>query len=138
MEQQTPVVIVISHGHLCEELIRSTAMVYGPLEEIEALPLEEGADPDTYREQLEAMIDRHEGNVFVCVDIMGGTPFKSLAYAARTRKLAALAGINMPMLIDVLDNRDELQGAELAAQVSENCAAIPCNLTSFLEKAFNM
>ena len=41
-------------------------------------------DPEAYEEQLNQLIDSYDGNVFVCVDIMGGTPFKSLAKAART------------------------------------------------------
>jgi mannose/fructose/sorbose-specific phosphotransferase system IIA component len=133
---QPPVVIVISHGHFCEELIRSAAMIYGKIDRIEALPLDEGIDPDDYLANLEELIDKFDSNVLVCVDIVGGTPFNSLIKAAHTRKLSALAGINMPMLIEVLCRRGDLQSVELAEQVCEACASMPTNLTSLLEKAF--
>ena len=134
MEQQTPVILVISHGFFCRELVNSVKMIFGDAPGLLGLPLEEGMDPEVYEEQLNQLIDSYDGNVFVCVDIMGGTPFKSLAKAARTRTLYGVAGVSMPMLIEVLSNRDELSGRELAAQAAAACSEMVMDLTEYMEK----
>ena len=134
MEQQTPVILVISHGFFCRELVNSVKMIFGDAPGLLSLPLEEGMDPEVYEEQLNRLIDSYDGNVFVCVDIMGGTPFKSLAKAARTRTLYGVAGVSMPMLIEVLSNRDELSGRELAAQAAAACSEMVMDLTEYMEK----
>lgn len=134
MEQQTPVILVISHGFFCRELVNSVKMIFGDAPGLLSLPLEEGMDPEVYEEQLNQLIDSYDGNVFVCVDIMGGTPFKSLAKAARTRTLYGVAGVSMPMLIEVLSNRDELPKRELAAQAAAACSEMVMDLTEYMEK----
>ena len=62
----------------CRELVNSVKMVFGDVTRLESLPLEEGMDPEAYEEQLNRLIDSYDGNVFVCVDIMGGHPLNLL------------------------------------------------------------
>lgn len=138
MEQNVPVVIVISHGFFCKELVNSVKMIFGDVDRVESLPLEEGMDPEVYENALNKLIDDNEGNVFVCADIMGGTPFKSFAKAARTREIYGVAGVSMPMLIEVLSNRDMYTGKELAANVAEACKEIVVDLSEYLEKMHNL
>ena len=138
MEQNVPVVIVISHGFFCKELVNSVKMIFGDVDRVESLPLEEGMDPEVYENALNKLIDDNEGNVFVCADIMGGTPIKSLAKAARTREIYGVAGVSMPMLIEVLSNRDMYTGKELAANVAEACKEIVVDLSEYLEKMHNL
>lgn len=138
MEQNVPVVIVISHGFFCKELVNSVKMIFGDVDRVESLPLEEGMDPEVYENAVNKLIDDNEGNVFVCADIMGGTPFKSLAKAARTREIYGVAGVSMPMLIEVLSNRDMYTGKELAANVAEACKEVVVDLSEYLEKMHNL
>ena len=65
---------------------------------------------------------------------MGGTPFKSLAKAARTRCLYGVAGVSMPMLIEALSDRDEMCGKELAAQAASVCRDMIMDLSEYMEK----
>lgn len=138
MEQTVPAVLVLSHGFFCQALIDSTKMIFGDAPQVEALPLEEGMDPDLYEARLRALVEQYGGNVFVCVDIMGGTPFKTLAKVAKDHRLSGVAGVSMPMLFEVLSNREECQGDELAALVAENCGGMNMDLTAFLKKVYNM
>lgn len=138
MDIQVPAVLVISHGYFCRELVNSVKMIFGDAPRLESLPLEEGMDPEVYENQLNQLIDKYEGNVFVCVDIMGGTPFKSLAKAARNRELYGIAGVSMPMLIEVLSSRDEVTGKELAAQVAFTCSEMVMDLSEYMDKMHRM
>ena len=42
------------------------------------------------------------------------------------------------MLIEVLSNREECAGDELAARVAENCAGMEVDLTAFMKKVYHM
>ena len=138
MEQNIPAVLVISHGFFCQALIDSVKMIFGDAQRLEALPLEEGMDPDAYEAALRALVEKYDGNVFVCVDIMGGTPFKCMAKLAKTRRLSAVAGVSVPMLIEVLSDREECAGDELAARVAENRAGMDTDLTALMKKLYHM
>lgn len=138
MEQSVPAVLVISHGPFCQGLVESIKMIFGNADRLEALPLDEGMDPDDYEKALRALVDKYDGNVFVCVDIMGGTPFKTLAKIAKDTRISAVAGVSIPMLLDVLSNREDCQKDELAALISENCAALNSDLTAFMNKVYGM
>lgn len=138
MEAKVPVILVISHGYFCRELVNSVKMIFGECESVETLPLEEGMDPEIYEQKFNEILDANDGNVFVCVDIMGGTPFKTLAKAVKTREIYGVAGISMPMLIEVLSNRDYAAGKELATQVAQACAESIVDLSEYLEKLHNL
>ena len=44
----------------------------------------------------------------------------------------------MPMLIEVLSNRDMYTGKELAANVAEACKEVVVDLSEYLEKMHNL
>ena len=127
-----PAILVLSHGPMCEGLVESVKMVYGNVDGLEALSLREGDNPEEYEEKFLALVDKYDGNVFVCVDIFGGTPFNTIMSCARTRKFAAIAGINMPMLVELLATRDTLAGEDLAKAVVEAFQLVDPNLCGML------
>lgn len=138
MANDVPAIIVISHGPLCEGLIESTKMIFGPAERLEALPLHEGESPDDYYKKFCSLLDKYDGNVFVCVDVFGGTPFNTLMKVATQRHLWAIAGINMPMLIELLSSRDSLNGNELAKAAIEANSVVDANLCPMLDQMYSI
>lgn len=134
---EIPAVLLLSHGPLCDGLLESTKMIYGNVTRVETLGLAEGMDPGEYEVELRKLVGKYEGNIFFLVDIMGGTPFNTMAKLVREKQYYGMAGMNMPMLIEVLANREECSGAELAKQVTENITAIGPDLTNFLQKIHN-
>ena len=132
MSNEAPAVLVLSHGPFCQGLVETVRMVYGDAQRLEALPLMEGDNPEEYVQKIEALIDKYDGNVFICVDLFGGTPFNSIMMLAQTRKLYAIAGINVPILIELLVAREDANGSELATRVLEAASAIDSNMCDML------
>lgn len=137
MVDSYPAILVVSHGPMCAGLIESTKMIFGNVNRIEALPLDEDADVDEYYEALEALIAKYEENVFIVCDIVGGTPFNTLMKLSRKHRLHGVSGASIPLLIEVLANREEMDGDELAHTVAANVTMVPIDLSPILEKAFN-
>lgn len=102
-------IAVISHGQLCEGIMDSVKMVAGDAEQIGILSLKPGMSPDTYREELRKMIedlDTGDG-VLVLADLLGGTPFNSSAMLSENMKIQIVTGMNMPMLVSIVLERED-------------------------------
>ena len=106
-------ILVISHASACVGMVSTCEMIMGELEEVESLELHEGENPDKYRRAVERYVDQWDGSCVILVDIMGGTPFNSVMRIAHEREISALTGVNVPMLIEAVSIRDELNPNEL-------------------------
>lgn len=96
--------ILISHGHLAEELKKSTEMIMGPQENIYTVALlpEEGAED--FKGKFEAVIEPLSDFV-VFADLMGGTPCNVVSrMIMEGREIELYAGMNMPMVIDFINS----------------------------------
>ncbi len=110
-------VLVLSHGNFCEQLIKSTAMIAGPLENTKAVALQEGESPDAFGERVkEAVTELGSGEgVLVLVDLFGGTPFNQIGSLSRELHVEIVTGMNLPMLLQVsLEKENAVSLAELA------------------------
>lgn len=110
-------VLVLSHGNFCEQLVKSTAMIAGPLENTKAVALQEGESPDAFGERVKeavAELDSGEG-VLVLADLFGGTPFNQIGSLGRELHVEIVTGMNMPMLLQVsLEKENAASLTELA------------------------
>lgn len=98
--------LLVMHADLAAALLRAAASVYGPIEDLETL-----SNSGHSRESLEeAIVERvahwaHGG--LVLTDFWGGSCHTCGIRAARGRgEVVVVTGVNLPMLLDFLHNRD--------------------------------
>lgn len=93
--------LILSHGGLAEELLRTADRITGPLQGFRALSLswDEGS------EQLEARIrrevkelDQGEG-VLILADMFGDTPCNVAVSLLDPQRVALITGINLPLVV---------------------------------------
>lgn len=136
---KTPAILIATHGLFCEELVKTAGLLYGSTVDVRALPLLPDMTPDDYQERLEQVIEQYGGDVIVMVDVVGGTPFNTLMRIGRDRPLCAVAGVNIPMVLEALDQRDTARdGRAFAANVAEVAQASVRDITPNLERFFDM
>ncbi|MBK7368739.1 MAG: PTS sugar transporter [Candidatus Eisenbacteria bacterium] len=109
--------LLVMHADLAEALLHAAAAVYGPIEGIEVL-----SNSGLSREALEARIAeqvthwRHGG--LVLTDFWGGSCHTCGLKATRGRgEILLLTGVNLPVLLDYLHNRDRFTASELAERL---------------------
>ncbi|MEY8339256.1 PTS sugar transporter subunit IIA [Lachnospiraceae bacterium 62-35] len=107
-------IIIATHGHLGEALIRSTKMIFGEFDRVTAVSLEEGMSPEEYYQRLKKACIEYRSSVLILADLFGGTPCRVSAMLAREIELNLITGVNMAMLIEALQSREALEGQELA------------------------
>ena len=102
--------IVACHGRFAEELVNSAAMVFGEAEGVHAVTFMPGEGPEDLIRKYEAIIAAtgSADDVLFLVDLFGGSPYNAaIRVVAPSAKADVLSGVNLPMLLELLDSRDE-------------------------------
>lgn len=106
-------VLLLSHGSLAHELLRTVVMVIGkqPEQEVMALALQPEEDMDEYYRAIDRFVTESGGlgGCMIFTDIAGGSPFITSAKVYRERagavKMDIITGMNLPMVIEAISNR---------------------------------
>ncbi|MGS5517137.1 PTS sugar transporter subunit IIA [Clostridioides difficile] len=110
-------IIVMTHGSFSEEIIKSCELIAGPAERTAAIKLNRNDNiEDLNRNFVEKLNELDEGDgVLVLADLLGGSP--SNVASLNLKKggdFHALTGVNLPMLLEALINREGKNLEELA------------------------
>lgn len=116
-----PGILLLSHGPFAVSLVDTAKMIFGESENLAAYSLEEGDDLDEYRKSFARTIEEFPDNSLIMVDLFGGTPCNQvMRYIQETGKaLEVVAGMNLPMLVQVAMMRTSLSGRDLSNDAAE-------------------
>ena len=108
--------LIITHNHLGAELLKTATAMMGMCPIMtEVLSVTSSSDPDAMLRQARALLrDLNKGEgVLVLTDMYGSTPSNVAAHLADENQVKVVAGVNLPMLVRVL-NYPQLGLHELA------------------------
>jgi len=110
-------VLVVTHGEFGSALLGAAQMIVGPQPGIESVSVLVGRGVDEIVSELKAALSRLESGlgVLVLTDLFGGTPTTLSLSLRKLGNIEVVAGVNLPMLLKVLQGRAEAL-SELAAQ----------------------
>lgn len=114
-------VLIISHGTLCKGLIDSVSMVAGEIEQSKSISLLPGQDPGEFGEIVrEALKELDTGmGVLVLTDLLGGTPFNTIAMLSQEYPISVITGMNMAMGVCAALQREEDMSLEELSNLAE-------------------
>lgn len=107
--------ILVSHGSFAAGLREAAEMILGEQEQVSVLGLYQGDSPDSFAQKLEELIGEtgDSKQVLVLSDLQSGTPYNAGMVMAMKLGSACIAGVNLPMLLEILSLRDEMEMEEL-------------------------
>jgi mannose/fructose/sorbose-specific phosphotransferase system IIA component len=95
-------IVVATHGDLACALVRTVELIAGPQSNILCLGLLPGDDLQLFKSRLRATVTV-EKPALILVDMPGGTPWNlALVAAAEKASVRVVAGVNLPMLLEVV------------------------------------
>jgi len=113
-------VVVVTHGRLGTELIKTAEFILGRIENAAAVSIDDQRSPDLLRadiEQAVKAVDKGNG-VLILTDMFGGTPSNLSLSLLSNGRIEVLSGVNLPMLIKLIQCRNQMKLIDLAQAVS--------------------
>lgn len=128
-------VVVVSHGNLAEELIKSAEMIAGETEAVYAVTLHPGDDPETFDQKVNNTMQKiGDQETLILIDIFCGTPYNITARQLLKNHVECVTGANLPMLIEAMLSREDTTVSELAESISHVGADSIKNLRPLLKR----
>lgn len=113
--------LVVTHGHLAQELVAAAEMIVGDISHIQAVSIGWHDDVNDARKEIERKIsevDRGSG-VLLLTDMFGGTP-SNIAFAFHEPgRVEIVTGVNLPMIIKIAHHGETEDLDALARSVLE-------------------
>ncbi|MDQ0202728.1 PTS sugar transporter subunit IIA [Pectinatus haikarae] len=101
-------IIVGTHGHLAEELVKTCTMICGQPDNLRTVTLVPGEGPDDliskYRQAIKEL--GMENGIIILNDLFGGSPYNAACrIAADDERCGIVTGVNLPMLVEIINYR---------------------------------
>jgi PTS system mannose-specific IIA component len=93
--------VIVSHGHLGEEMIHTAEMIVGKINNITSVSIDLTTDVESSRDQIKRAIQtvNNGSGVVILTDMFGGTPSNiSLSFLDESN-VEVITGVNLAMLI---------------------------------------
>ncbi len=112
-------IVLVTHSGLGESLRHQAEVILGKMVPMTTVSISYGADPDLALDELIASLGmgQDSGGVVVLTDLPGATPHNLAQKAAEARGVPVISGVNLPMLLKVINHADKPPN-ELAAVAS--------------------
>ena len=108
-------IIIASHGEFAAGIKQSGSMIFGEQEKVEAVVFMPSEGPEDLQRKLQEAIAKVESEeILFLVDLWGGSPFNQAnkLFEEAPEKRAIVAGLNLPMLIEIAMLREFASSAQ--------------------------
>ena len=114
-------VVIVTHGNLACEFRAALEHVVGPQEQVETISIGPDDDLDARRADMLAALDKVDSGegVVVLTDMFGGSPSNLAISAMEKTDVEVVAGVNLPMLVQLASVRGECCLDEAISQAQE-------------------
>jgi len=100
--------LVVTHGHLGQELVAAAEMIVGEISHIQAVTIgwhDDVNDAQTEIEKHISEVDSGSG-VLILTDMFGGTPSNIALSFHNPGTVDILTGVNLPMIIKIASQKE--------------------------------
>lgn len=118
-------ILVATHGQMAEGMLDAINLLIGQQDALKAVCLKADDNADDFQAKMEnAVKELDSGNgVLIFTDILGGTPGnRALAIAAANENVEVMAGVNIPVLLNVALSNDEFNSPKEAIEFAKEIA----------------
>ncbi|HTX55122.1 MAG TPA: PTS fructose transporter subunit IIA [Candidatus Baltobacteraceae bacterium] len=114
-------VLIVTHGELGAELLRTAQEIVGEVPRVEAVSIEAANQTEAARKTIEAAFERiDEGQgLLILTDLFGGTPSNLVLSYLEAGRVEVVTGVNLPMLMKLPSLREERDLRTLADNLAK-------------------
>jgi PTS system mannose-specific IIA component len=113
--------VIVSHGQVANELLAAAETVVGAQNHIAAVSIGWHDDVEMAKDEISRAIKQvSQGiGVLLLTDMFGGTPTNISAMFIKTDEIEIVTGVNLPMVIKLAAQNQQVTLAEMAKIVEE-------------------
>lgn len=105
-------IVILNHGKFGAELIISAELIVGKINNVRAVSLLRGMTIEEYYVDVKQVLTEFEGKALVLTDMYGGTPSNIALMIQKEFNISVLCGVNLPMLLELLLNRETAESLD--------------------------
>ena len=115
-------IIVVTHGNLALELKSAMEHILGVQRNVEIISIKPDDDLEIKKSALEESIKRvnEDNGTIILTDMFGGTPSNLAISFLEMGKVEIISGVNLPMLVKLIDLRDSNDLQKVARESKES------------------
>jgi len=113
--------LIVTHCELGRELLNAARFIVGTIERVDFVSIVEITGSEEIRRRIEERVkalDSGQG-VIILTDMFGGTPSNLSLSFLKDGSVEVLTGVNLPMIIAIIQNRSDLKLSALAERAQE-------------------
>jgi PTS system mannose-specific IIA component len=113
--------LIVSHCDLGKELLNAAEFIVGKVDGADTMAITETTGTEKLIKAIEEKVnalDRGDG-VIILTDMFGGTPSNLSLSFLKEGKIEVLTGVNLPMIISIIQNRASQKLSGLAEKALE-------------------
>lgn len=113
--------LIVTHCDLGKELLNAAEFIVGRIEASDAIAVTATTGSEGLRKGIQEKVARlhHGDGVIILTDMFGGTPSNLSLSFLEADRVEVLTGVNLPMVIAIVQYRASLKLAELAEKAKE-------------------
>jgi PTS system mannose-specific IIA component len=112
-------ILIITHGELGKELVKTAEIIVGKQEEVEVLGLTQQDSLVSMCKRTGEILDKMNSTdgTLILTDMLGGTPCNSSLPFSTSHKIEIISGVNLYMMLSSFLNRNTMKLEDLAQKV---------------------
>lgn len=116
-------VVVLTHGSLGVELLKTAEMIIGKQDMVDILSVQNGTSLSELANILEKLKEKYsETGLLILTDMFGGSPSNIAMAFLEAGKTEVVTGVNLPMMIKVLSARHDMASLPELAKKAQSTA----------------
>ncbi len=109
-------IVLASHSGLAKAMLEAAEMFLGKQENVGVIGLYPGDSPDDFEDEFREVVKcgQEKEECLILCDIISGTPFNIASKISyKNERIKVIYGMNLPLIVEVLSNREEMGLDEL-------------------------
>ena len=128
-------IVVITHGTLAETLVETATMIMGVQENLFTITFLARDSIESLQEKLHKAVQPFlDSGCLILTDILGGSASNICYDYLQEEYVQIITGVNLPMLIEALNFKNQFSVAELGQKVQAGGTNGIINIKEFFEK----
>jgi PTS system mannose-specific IIA component len=113
--------LIVTHCDLGAELLNAAEFIVGKVDKADTVAITETSGSEKLRKLIEDKVTAlNSGDgVIILTDMFGGTPSNLSLSFLREDQIEVLTGVNLPMIIAIIQNRSDMKLSALAEKAQE-------------------